>query len=139
MRLIRWCQFIMPEDVNVLTAETEVRNLVALGLIRQHERSGALIMSKKGVLLLKIKVRFASENRAVWLEKAVSSKEEYQPPPLDVPVWDAIYRDRPLVIAADMDLRRLDAAIQAARGVGLQFGEDVFVTLAGKDKGPLCI
>ena len=52
LRLIRWCQFIMPEDVNVLTAETEVRNLVALGLIRQHERSGALIMSKKGVLLL---------------------------------------------------------------------------------------
>ena len=52
LRLIRWCQFIMPEDVNVLTAETEVKNLVALGLIRQHERSGALIMSKKGVLLL---------------------------------------------------------------------------------------
>ena len=39
LRLIRWCQFIMPEDVNVLTAETEVKNLVALGLIRQHERS----------------------------------------------------------------------------------------------------
>lgn len=52
LRLIRWCQFIMPEDMNVLTAETEVRNLVALGLIRRHERSGALIMSKKGVLLL---------------------------------------------------------------------------------------
>ncbi len=47
-------------------------------------------------------------------------KEEYQPPPLDVPVWDAIYRDRPLVIAADMDLRRLDAAIQAARGQGIK-------------------
>ena len=47
-------------------------------------------------------------------------KEEYQPPPLDVPVWDAIYRDRPLVIAADMDLRRLDAAIQAARGRGIK-------------------
>ena len=47
-------------------------------------------------------------------------KEEYQPPPLDVPVWDAIYQGRPLVIAADMDLRRLDTAIQAARGRGLE-------------------
>lgn len=47
-------------------------------------------------------------------------KEEYQPPPLDVPTWDAIYNGRPLVIAADMDLRRLDAAIQAARSRGLE-------------------
>ena len=28
---------------------------------------------------------------------------------------------------------------EKGEGVGLQFGEDVFVTLAGKDKGPLCI
>lgn len=47
-------------------------------------------------------------------------KEEYQPPPLNVPAWDAIYQGRPLVIAADMDLRRLDAAIQAARNRGLE-------------------
>lgn len=47
-------------------------------------------------------------------------KEEYQPPPLDVPAWDAIYQGQPLVIAADMDLRRLDAAIQAARDRGLE-------------------
>lgn len=47
-------------------------------------------------------------------------KEEYQPPPLDVPVWDAIYQGQPLVIAADMDLRRLDAAVQAAHSRGLE-------------------
>lgn len=47
-------------------------------------------------------------------------KEEYQPPPLDVPAWDAIYQGRPFVVAADMDLRRLDAAIQAARSRGLE-------------------
>ena len=286
LRLIRWCQFIMPEDVNVLTAETEVKNLVALGLIRQHERSGALIMSKKGVLLLQTffteeaphyppSYHTAIIQRRLHLSKLVLTayrgnvnifldrnellnntpsmflstltrerganpwgstrvaaiahlgdlfcavhyvcpgigklsltdeltafsnqtaqfpgskraflfagesykdilteleadtqadsklisyggayqclqlpvhllscddtgavqlqimaqpdyrtrlaraalKEEYQPPPLDVPVWDAIYRDRPLVIAADMDLRRLDAAIQAARGRGIK-------------------
>ena len=47
-------------------------------------------------------------------------KEEYQPPPLDVPAWDAIYQGRPLVIAADMDLRRLDVAILAARNRGIK-------------------
>jgi len=47
-------------------------------------------------------------------------KEAYQPPPLDVPSWDAIYQGQPLVIAADMDLRRLDAAVQAARSRGLE-------------------
>ena len=286
LRLISWCQFIMPEDVHVLTADKEVRNLVALGLIRQHERSGALIMSKKGVLLLQTffteeaphyppsyhtaiiqrrlhlsklvltayrgnvdifldrnellnntpsmflstltrerganpwgstrvaaiahlgdlfcavhyvcpgigklsltdeltafsnqTARFSDAKRtfifagesykdilaeleadtqtdsklisygggyrclqlpihllscddtgAVQLQimaqpdyrtrlARAALKEEYQPPPLDVPVWDAIYRDRPLVIAADMDLRRLDAAIQAARGRGIK-------------------
>ena len=46
-------------------------------------------------------------------------KEEYQPPPLDVPVWDAIYQGQPFVVAADMDLRRLDAAIWAAHERGL--------------------
>ena len=286
LRLIRWCQFIMPEDVNVLTAETEVRNLVALGLIRQHERSGALIMSKKGVLLLQTffteeaphyppsyhtaiiqrrlhlsklvltayrgnvdifldrnellnntpsmflstltrerganpwgstrvaaiahlgdlfcavhyvcpgigKLSLTDEltafsNQTAWFSdtkrafifagesykdilaeleadtqadsKLISYgggyrclqlpvhllscddtgavqlqimaqpdyrtrlaraalKEAYQPPPLDVPVWDAIYQGRPLVIAADMDLRRLDAAIRAARERGIE-------------------
>ena len=47
-------------------------------------------------------------------------KEAYQPPPLDVPAWDAIYQGRPLVIAADMDLRRLDTAIQTAHGRGIK-------------------
>lgn len=50
LRLIRWCQFIAPEDLNVLSAETD--SLIALGLIRRHKKSGALIMSKKGVQLL---------------------------------------------------------------------------------------
>lgn len=284
LRLIRWCQFIAPEDLNVLPAETD--SLIALGLIRRHKKSGALIMSKKGVQLLQAlfhqnaphyppsyhtsiaqrrlrlsklaltaycgnvdifldrnellskspsmflstltrekgsnpwgstrvaaiahlgdlfcavhyvcpgigklaltdeltafsnqTARFPGAKRAfifagesyrdilAELEadtqtdtKLISYggayqclqlpvhllscddtgavqlqimaqpdyrtrlargalKEEYQPPPLDVSVWDAIYQDRPLVIAADMDLRRLDAAIQAARNRGLE-------------------
>lgn len=46
--------------------------------------------------------------------------EEYQPPPLDVPAWDALFSGFPFVIAVDMDLRRLDAAVQAARSRGMK-------------------
>lgn len=41
-------------------------------------------------------------------------KTHYQAPPEDVPAWDAIYKGCPFVLAVDMDLRRIDAAIQAA-------------------------
>ncbi len=42
-------------------------------------------------------------------------RSAYQPPPEDVPAWDGLYRGRPFVIGADMDLRRIDAAIHAAK------------------------
>lgn len=38
-------------------------------------------------------------------------KAHYQPPQDDAPAWDAIYGGMPFVLAADMDLRRIDAAI----------------------------
>ena len=38
----------------------------------------------------------ALENTAARLARA-ALKEEYQPPPLDVSVWDAIYQRQPLV------------------------------------------
>ena len=41
-------------------------------------------------------------------------KNQYQPPPKDVPAWDALFQGLPFVMAADMDLRRVDAAIRAA-------------------------
>lgn len=52
LRLIRWCQFIMPEDLNGISTERAQDHLIALGLIRRHKKSGAFIMSKRGVLLL---------------------------------------------------------------------------------------
>lgn len=47
-------------------------------------------------------------------------KNQYQPPPKDVPVWDALFQGLPFVMAADMDLRRIDAAIRAAHGQGIK-------------------
>ncbi|MCI8399242.1 MAG: hypothetical protein HFF90_07565 [Oscillibacter sp.] len=43
-------------------------------------------------------------------------KGQYQPS--ENPVWDALFQRMPFVMAADMDLRRLDAAISIARQEG---------------------
>lgn len=45
-------------------------------------------------------------------------KNQYRPPPSDIPEWDAMFQSAPFVLAADMDLRRVDAAIRAARAQG---------------------
>ena len=42
-------------------------------------------------------------------------RSAYQPPPEDAPAWDGLYNGRPFVIGADMELRRIDAAIRMAR------------------------
>jgi len=41
-------------------------------------------------------------------------KSQYHPPPPDVPEWDAMFQNAPFVLAADMDLRRVDAALRSA-------------------------
>lgn len=52
LRLIRWCQFVLPDDLNCIFTGREWENLAALGLIRSHKTSGALVMGKPGVSLL---------------------------------------------------------------------------------------
>lgn len=42
-------------------------------------------------------------------------RSAYRPPPEDTPAWDATYQNRPFVIGADMNLRRIDAAIASAK------------------------
>ncbi len=45
-------------------------------------------------------------------------KAQFTPAPKDIPCWDGLYRGMPFVMAADMDLRRVDSAIDAARKHG---------------------
>lgn len=45
-------------------------------------------------------------------------RSAYQPPPEDAPAWDALYNGHPFVIGADMELRRIDAAIRDAKQRG---------------------
>lgn len=46
-------------------------------------------------------------------------KSHYVPPPANRAMYDALYQGAPFVMAADMDLRRIDAALDAARSDGL--------------------
>lgn len=47
-------------------------------------------------------------------------KSQYQPPPKDAPAWDSIFQGMPFVMAADMDLRRVDTALQIAKTNGMK-------------------
>ena len=46
-------------------------------------------------------------------------KSHYAPPPANRAMYDALYQGVPFVMAADMDLRRIDAVLDAARSDGL--------------------
>ena len=46
-------------------------------------------------------------------------KSHYVPPPAGQPMYDALYQGVPFVMAADMDLRRIDAAVETARSDGI--------------------
>ena len=46
-------------------------------------------------------------------------KSHYVPPPADRAMYDALYQGVPFVMAADMNLRRIDAAVETARSDGL--------------------
>ena len=46
-------------------------------------------------------------------------KTHYVPPPAGRPMYDALYQSVPFVMAADMNLRHIDAVVEAARSDGL--------------------
>ena len=46
-------------------------------------------------------------------------KTHYVPPPANRTMYDALYQGVPFVMAADMNLRRIDAAVETARSDGL--------------------
>ena len=46
-------------------------------------------------------------------------KTHYVPPPAGRPMYDALYQGVPFIMAANMDLRRIDAAVEAARSDGI--------------------
>ncbi|WP_300820421.1 hypothetical protein [uncultured Oscillibacter sp.] len=48
LRLLCWCQYIGMDDMRKLLTETEQCNLMLLGLMRQHKKSTAFILTNQG-------------------------------------------------------------------------------------------
>ncbi len=76
-----------------------------------HDPVHLLSCDKVGSMQLKI---MSIPHYRMKLTKA-ALMQHYRPPPADVPEWDAMYGGTPLILAADMDLRRVDAGIETAR------------------------
>ena len=54
LRLLCWCQNIKPDDLNSMSTETERENLIYLGLVKRHDRSGTLTLTANGRSLLHV-------------------------------------------------------------------------------------
>ena len=52
LRLLSWCQYIEPRTLSGVCSQGEWENLAGLGLVKLHERSGALVLTAKGTSLL---------------------------------------------------------------------------------------
>lgn len=48
LRLLCWCQYVRPEELGCLATETEVKNLMCLGLVKRHRSSGAYALTIQG-------------------------------------------------------------------------------------------
>lgn len=53
LRLLCWCQYMRPEDLRELLTEAELHNLLSLGFVHRHKKSGALVLSGKGLSFLR--------------------------------------------------------------------------------------
>lgn len=59
LRLLCWCQYVQPERLLRVITKTELQNLVGLGLLKIHEKSGALVLTSKGFSFLRTALRSA--------------------------------------------------------------------------------
>lgn len=52
LRLVCWGQYVMPDRLLSVISETELQNLISLGLIKCHGKSGAAVLTAKGFSFL---------------------------------------------------------------------------------------
>ena len=66
---------------------------------------------------MQLRLMAMPDYRQVLTRSALQTKYAEAPP--EIPSWDAMFDGKPFVMAADMDLRRIDAAIKAAKERGI--------------------
>ena len=94
------------------------QRLVSYAEAYRRVRLPVHLLSCDGTGALQLRIMAQPEYRKRLTMAAL--KTQYQPPPGDHPEWDAIFQGAPFVMAADMELRRIDAAIQSARSAKLR-------------------
>ncbi len=53
LRMAYWCQYLSPDNVQNLSSKEESAELVRLGLLKVHRNSGAFVITKTGISLLR--------------------------------------------------------------------------------------
>ena len=71
------------------------------------------LLSCDAVGAMQLRLMAISDYRQALSRAAL--KGQFTAAPSDVPAWDAIYEGKPFVVAADMDLNRIDGAIRTAQ------------------------
>ena len=66
---------------------------------------------------MQLRLMAMPDYRQVLTRSALQTKYAEAPP--EIPSWDAMFDGKPFVMAADMDLRRIDAAVKAAKERGI--------------------
>ncbi len=69
LRLMCWCQFVRPEVLNSISKPVEQDNLLCLGLIQYHEKSGAFTLTRKGRSFLQKIISFIPKLVCLWIKQ----------------------------------------------------------------------
>ena len=121
------------EDVYAALAHAEddpTSKLVSYGELFRRSDLPVYIIPHSELGASQLHVMLDSDYRTRMAKVALSSY--YEPPPREHPEWDALFNGAPLLVAADMDLKRLDAAAQEA--AKSRYGPAVIVALKGQER-----
>lgn len=111
--------FFYGESYETLLAELEhgedtgVSRLVCYGEAYRRLRLPAYLLTCDDTGVTQLRIMSHPGYREKLTRIALKSK--YAPPPKNFPLCDALFGGAPFLMAADMDLRRIDAAVEAAR------------------------
>ena len=95
------------------SGEPDEGRLISYGEAYRRLRLPAHLLTCDDAGVLQFRIMSIPGYRAKLTRIALKSK--YAPPPEDLPQCDALFGGAPFLLAADMDLRRIDDAIDAAR------------------------
>lgn len=93
--------------------EPDAGRLISYGEAYRRLRLPAHLLTCGGAGALQLRIMARPGYREGLTRIALKSR--YAPPPEELPQCDALFDGAPFLLAADMDLRRIDAAVDAAR------------------------